>query len=175
MPSTIRLGSTGDDVERLQRVFARSLQIDLDRPITGEFDARLDVAVRAVQTDLGLVVDGVVGPITWAALPPYREPSPTLESGANGPVVARLQQTLAGQALGYFDWRGYPGPIDGRFGPLTEASVTSFQERRGLTVDGIVGDETWFGLLTPGTVEHLSLELACGLLEGLPAVLWGIV
>jgi peptidoglycan hydrolase-like protein with peptidoglycan-binding domain len=42
--------------------------------------------------------------------------------------------------------------------------VRSFQQTRGLTVDGRVGDETWFGLLTPGTVEHLTLEDAGGLL-----------
>ena len=35
-----------------------------------------------------------------------------------------------------------PGPIDGRYGPLTEAAVERFQSARGLPVDGIVGPLT---------------------------------
>ena len=149
MPNVIKLGSTGDDVKRLQRILARSLQIDLDHPITGVFDQALDTAVRGVQQELGVPVDGIVGPVTWGALPAYREASPTLSQGSTGPVVGWLQLTLAGDNLGYIDWTGYTGPID-----------------------GIVGDETWFGLLTPGTVQHLTLEQACGLTgSDLPATL----
>ena len=35
-----------------------------------------------------------------------------------------------------------PGPIDGYYGPLTEAAVERFQRDSGLSVDGIVGPET---------------------------------
>jgi peptidoglycan hydrolase-like protein with peptidoglycan-binding domain/DNA invertase Pin-like site-specific DNA recombinase len=35
-----------------------------------------------------------------------------------------------------------PGPIDGRFGPLTEAAVVRFQRSHGLAVDGVVGPHT---------------------------------
>ena len=33
--------------------------------------------------------------------------------------------------------------LDGHFGATTAAAVRAFQERRGLVVDGLVGDETW--------------------------------
>jgi peptidoglycan hydrolase-like protein with peptidoglycan-binding domain len=35
-----------------------------------------------------------------------------------------------------------PGPIDGRFGPLTQAAVTRYQVRDGLVVDGVAGPQT---------------------------------
>lgn len=40
-----------------------------------------------------------------------------------------------------------PGPVDGDFGPKTEAAVRAFQTNRGLEVDGLVGKFTWEELL----------------------------
>ena len=37
---------------------------------------------------------------------------------------------------------------DGEFGPTTEKSVKSFQTKRNLTADGIIGSDTWKALLT---------------------------
>jgi peptidoglycan hydrolase-like protein with peptidoglycan-binding domain len=51
------------------------------------------------------------------------------------PQVRALQRSL--RALGQ-----RPGPIDGLFGPLTEAAVERFQRESGLAVDGIVGPRT---------------------------------
>ncbi len=164
MPSTVHLGSTGDDVKRVQRVMARSMITSPFGPITGVFDAALDTAVRNFQSSAGLVVDGFVGPVTWAHLPAYREGSPHLHSGSKGPVVAWLQQVLSGTAIAP-DWSVYGGPIDGIFGALTEASLRDLQSVKGVTVDGVVGDQTWFAWLTPGTMQKLTLEAACGLLD----------
>jgi peptidoglycan hydrolase-like protein with peptidoglycan-binding domain len=37
-----------------------------------------------------------------------------------------------------------PGPIDGIFGPKTEAAVRAYQTDQGVESDGIVGDRTWW-------------------------------
>ena len=37
---------------------------------------------------------------------------------------------------------------DGEFGPTTEKSVKSFQDKNNLTADGIIGSDTWKALLT---------------------------
>src|SRR5580692_4160873 len=118
MPATIGLGSTGDDVKRLQRVLARSLLWNPFGPITGVFDASLETSVKDFQQSSGLTADGIVGPATWAKLPGYREASPTLQQGANGPAVAWLQQALSGADVAV-SFPAYSGTIDGIFGPAT--------------------------------------------------------
>jgi len=87
MPTTIKLGDTGDDVKRLQRVFARMKVLGPD-DVDGVFGSQMEQVVKDFQQSNGLVVDGVVGPITWSHVPPYREASPTLQAGSLGPVVS---------------------------------------------------------------------------------------
>ena len=50
--------------------------------------------------------------------------------------VKTLQRSL--RRLGWA-----PGPVDGLFGPRTEAAVRRFQTARGLTPDGVAGPATW--------------------------------
>ncbi|TPE70686.1 peptidoglycan-binding protein [Halalkalibacterium halodurans] len=95
--------------------------------------------VKVLQTELnkqfgrGLKVDGIFGPRTRAALVNVR-------AGARGNLTRVLQ------ALLYI--KGYnPGPFDGIFGGKTESAVRAFQRAKGLTVDGIVGPQTWGALL----------------------------
>jgi peptidoglycan hydrolase-like protein with peptidoglycan-binding domain len=162
MPSTISVGSTGDDVKRLQRVLARHLLWNPFGPITGIFDASLESAVKSFQQANGLTIDGVVGPTTWAALPKYREASPELKQGSMGPAVAWLQRVLAGDDIS-ISFTPYGGAIDGVFGPLTETAVRALQTWALLPVDGVVSDNTWFTWMRPGTASQLTFEGACGL------------
>ena len=166
MPTTISLGSTGDDVKRLQRALARQLAWNPFGPITGVFDAPLEGSVKAFQQANGLAADGVVGPATWAKLPAYREASPTLKAGSLGPEVAWLQQALAGKDVAV-SFIPYGGAIDGSFGPVTDAAVRALQAWANAPVSGIVDDTTWFVWLTPGSAQQLTLERACGLLNNL--------
>lgn len=68
---------------------------------------------------------------------------PKLKKGDNNRAVRALQQLLI--------LRGYKLPnhgIDGEFGDETETVVQLFQRDEGLTVDGIVGADTWKALVS---------------------------
>jgi len=65
----VRRGGRGEAVRGVQEEFrfragdpSHALEVD------GIFGPRTDAAVRGLQDALGIVVDGVVGPITWRAL-----------------------------------------------------------------------------------------------------------
>ncbi len=106
-------------------------------PIDGRYGPHTDAAVRAYQEAHGLLADGIAGPITLASL---RAARPALYPGAGygteGSAAVRAVQRRLRSA-------GYPpGPIDGRYGPLTEAAVRRFQHASRLTPDGIAGPHT---------------------------------
>ena len=68
---------------------------------------------------------------------------PTLKRGSKGASVKELQQLLIK--------KGYKLPkygADGDFGNETLEAVKKFQKDKGLTVDGIVGAQTWSKLLS---------------------------
>ncbi|WP_234419880.1 peptidoglycan-binding protein [Nodularia spumigena] len=62
-----------------------------------------------------------------------------LRRGSKGQDVETLQKLLNKEG---FD----AGQVDGDFGPQTEAAVRKFQTQEGITVDGIVGLQTWQAL-----------------------------
>lgn len=62
-----------------------------------------------------------------------------LRLGSKGEDVQALQKVL--------NARGFnAGTVDGDFGPKTEAAVIAFQTEANLTVDGVVGEQTWTAL-----------------------------
>jgi N-acetylmuramoyl-L-alanine amidase len=88
-------------------------------------------------------------------------PGLPLQSGQSSPAVADLQRRLATLTHHCDD-----DPV-GQFGPATEAAVRSFQEARGLEVDGRCGRQTWTALEDAG--RHLGdrlLYLTAPLLRG---------
>lgn len=64
---------------------------------------------------------------------------PTTVKGDRGPSVKRLNELLSGN--------GFDAPSSSVFGDKTLAAVRSYQKSRKLTVDGIVGLQTWTALL----------------------------
>ena len=146
---TISKGSTGAAVKKAQTALIDRKYLNKGDD-DGDFGVKTEAAVKSYQTDRSagkplalsfpLVIDGIVGPKTWFRLTP-----PEIKRGAKGDAVKLLQELL--KHAGH-----NPGPIDGDFGPLTEAAVRAFQaanvdfDGKQLKVDGIVGRRTWAAL-----------------------------
>lgn len=155
----LRKGSTGAAVWELQ-AFLR-LQGYSVGAIDGKFGNLTYQAVRAFQEARHLVVDGVAGTATRAAIRTMAQQAgfasladpggKVLRPGATGPEVQELQRWL--KAAGH-----NPGTIDGKYGTKTTAAVRGFQQAHSpLVADGKVGRATRvalasaLGLTWPGT------------------------
>ena len=166
--SPIRQGDSGTAVFTLQRQLNR---ITKDYPflglltVDGVFGAKMAATVRAFQKQFNLTADGVVGRQTWykisyiyvsvkdlAELTSEGEVSSgTLSDGTWGGTVLRIGST--GSAVEQLQFwlntlaqytSSIPSvTVDGVFGSGTAAAVRAFQRKYGLTVDGVVGRDTW--------------------------------
>ena len=131
---TLRFGSRGRFVRYLQ--FVLQVQGYNVGGVDGVFGTNTQNAVKAFQLANGLIDDGVVGPNTWNKINLTNPTARVLKKGSYGAEVRYLQQKLYSFL--------YPvGNIDGIFGTNTENAVNEFQRENGLTVDGIVGQNTW--------------------------------
>lgn len=68
MSGVIKKGKNGEEVRRLQQFLNKRLIPSPNLKVDGDFGVRTEVAVRLYQASVGLGIDGVVGPRTWAAL-----------------------------------------------------------------------------------------------------------
>ncbi len=110
--------------------------------IDGIFGSFTEGAVRSFQSSKGLSVDGLVDGETFDALDESTSPTIVVRRGDRGLVVIEVQSLLTDAGFS-------PGPVDGIFGSVTESAVRAFQSADGLSVDGIVGLQT-FGALSGG-------------------------
>lgn len=135
-------GATGHPVPTLQHLLnAHGASLTAD----GSFGPATDAAVRHYQQGAGLVVDGVVGAITWTHL------IVTCSAGSKGSAVKGVQveinfRNLSGNPATYL-------AVDGRYGPQTESAVRAFQqslhvEVPAVVVDGVCGPMTWQALVS---------------------------
>jgi peptidoglycan hydrolase-like protein with peptidoglycan-binding domain len=142
----LKTGSTGDDVTVLQTLLNKlPSSIALPVAVDGIFGTATQASVKKFQGYFGLTVDGIVGKNTFLYFGQVTGSnafgSRTLRKGSSGSDVTILQNRLAGYLKKYATALG--GPADGQFGSKTEAAVKLFQGDNGLTVDGIVGRNTF--------------------------------
>ena len=162
----LRVGSTGDNVRRIQirlnRISDNFPAIPKIPAPYGIFSFDTEEAVKEFQRIFNLTPDGVVGKATWykiqniyASVKRLNDVSSegiSLEEVSNQfPEILRLGDTGIGvSSLQYY--LAYvsqfydtitPVAIDGIFGAGTRSSVISAQNTFGLTPDGVVGEATW--------------------------------
>lgn len=89
------------------------------------------------------LVDVIEKATEWLCAGPV-EGLPRLSQGSSDSYAVSALQTLL-TMQGYF---GEDGVIDGQFGPVTDRAVKNFQRDGGLTVDGLVGPQTWDSFVT---------------------------
>jgi murein L,D-transpeptidase YcbB/YkuD len=122
-------GSTGEDVRAGQYLLtAQGHPTGVD----GDYGPLTKAAVQAYQSSRGLSADGIVGPLTWPQL------IIQVQQGSEGDAVSAVQSQIRSRGAGAGEI-----VIDGRFGSITNDAVRAFQMLLGLSVDGIVGPQTW--------------------------------
>jgi peptidoglycan hydrolase-like protein with peptidoglycan-binding domain len=124
--------SNGSEGSQVTRI-QRALGLVVD----GIYGPETEAAVGAFQAAHGLAVDDIVGPQTASALfgraviaSAQNAAEVSSETNTSSSGVEQLQAALHVH-------------VDGIFGPETEAGVRSLQAHHGISVDGIVGQETW--------------------------------
>ena len=130
----LKKGSNDPAVRDLQEAL-KALGYD-PGPVDGIFGTKTESAVKTFQQAREIAVDGVVGRVTWINIDEADQSHPVLRVGSTGLPVRRLQSRMS--AVG-FD----TGGVDGRFGAKTEAAVKKLQQDSNLSVDGVVGPQTW--------------------------------
>jgi Putative peptidoglycan binding domain len=119
-------GASGGNVRAIQELLnARGATLDAD----GQYGPLTEAAVSAFQRDNGLTATGTVDAPTWPVL------VATVRRGDSSGAVRAAQVEL--------NRYGYQLTVDGVFGELTDGAARNFQLQAALTVDGVVGRNTW--------------------------------
>ena len=152
---TIKLGARGAAVKTAQeRLNAHGAALRL--VVDGIFGPKTDAAVRAFQKASKLTVDGIVGPNTWKALKAAPKP---LSTGR--PFTSRRLLKLANPMMKGADVKGVQGYLirkgyscgrsgaDGVYGPATADAVRRYQTKR--LPRYIRGANQWDGIVGPRT------------------------
>ena len=138
----VKSGASEHPIKTLQYLLqARGHSIVVD----GVFGPNTGAAVEAFQANHGLTADGIVAPITWTTLVVQ------VKKGSQDDAVRGVQEEFQFRNLSGDPSNGLQ--VDGIFGPATDAAVRGFQQALSLdipsvTVDGIAGPVTWQALVS---------------------------
>lgn len=142
--SLIKKGSKGSLVRIAQeKLLAKGYKLS-KYGADGEYGSETEDAVKELQKDASINVDGVIGDDTWNILnsdfikPTSSYPGYLLKKWQQSEDVRKVQQRLID--LGYSC--GKYG-ADSIFGNSTFEAIKQFQRDNNLGIDGIVGIETW--------------------------------
>ena len=186
-PNTLKYGSSGSRVKELQNNL-KKLGYSVGT-VDGKFGAATKRAVIAFQSTNGLTPDGLAGAQTLAMITakvqaletssPSTDNSSssstgsssgssdtttsgltrTLRRGYTGSDVTKVQNRL--KELGY-----YTGTVDGVYGLGSMAAVKAFQEKNGLTADGLAGTKTFEKLFSSSAIAAGSSSSSSGSTSG---------
>lgn len=164
-------GSVGEDVRTIQQQLNRIRRnypaIPRISEVSNVFDAETEAAVRAFQSIFNLASDGIVGKATWYKIKMIFNGVKSLsEITSEGLTISEAQRVypevlrLGDTGLNvetvrfYLAFLGYFLPelsmisLSDDFDQELLDAVYTFQRLYGLTVDGVVGRETWNALQT---------------------------
>lgn len=142
---TLQLGSQGVEVQELQQLLNKRVNINDQINIDGVFGSKTEAVVKIVQYQFLLEQDGIAGLLTWKSLRAGAPvDKPILQRGSTGEQVSIVQKVLQDCGL-------YNGSINGDFDSLTQTATEAFQKGHNLLVDGIIGNQTWQALSNMAT------------------------
>lgn len=156
-PGTITVGVSVAQVQ--ERLVAHGFDVG-PHGIDNQMGDDTIAAILAFQTAEGIDRDAVVGPDTWGRLaatpgaaptglsaPPFPLPGGWYFGPQDGPEWS--VSGFHGRGEGLRVWqqrmrdRGWDISVDGLYGTETAGVARAFQTEKGLTVDGLIGPETW--------------------------------
>ena len=129
-----------------------------DGEIDGKLDSETRAAIKKFQKLSGLVVDGILGPLTKESLSmgelSYINFEGSIEDFISdlvySPEVEKAQIKLKNLKL-------YDGEVDGLNGLITISAVREFQRLSGLTTDGVLGPIT-LAALEKGSDSYILID-----------------
>ncbi len=179
----LRVGDSGNNVQiiqtQLNRIARNYPAISRIAEVNGIFGLDTEQSVRKFQEIFNLNTTGEVDKATWYKIKQYYNgvkgladlvsegvsiaeatvPFDTeISEGMSGIPVTTLQYYLS--IIAYFNGALEPVPRNSYFGTETVAAVERFQEFYGLSVTGIVDNETW------NTISRVYTETVASLPQG---------
>lgn len=142
----LRRGAQGVPVKRMQHFLCIGGQMSATNPgnFDGVFGSGTEGALNRFLATGGRPQNGTCDSYVWNWFMDTGTGVATLKKGSTGTDVLRMQRMLS--ANGFMDVNNQ-GNFDGQFGSGTEGALKKFQSAKGLTADGICGQQTWTRLL----------------------------